>query len=98
MWWSSGIEALSEGFREKGRYRECRRLFYPAFYLSIYTFPKFVALHGNCMCAGRGAGDKGCPGYIVDQCLLTDTNGNMAWLQFEAMGFPRVKSCIHVRG
>jgi len=27
----------------------------------------------------------------VDQCLLTDTNGNMAWLQFETMGFPRVK-------
>ncbi len=27
----------------------------------------------------------------VDQCLLTDTNGSMAWLQFEAMGFPRVK-------
>src|SRR5215831_8709717 len=30
-------------------------------------------------------------GLRVDQCLLTDTNGNMAWLQFEAMGFPRVK-------
>jgi aconitate hydratase len=30
-------------------------------------------------------------GLSVDQCLLTDTNGNMAWLQFEAMGFPRVK-------
>ncbi len=27
----------------------------------------------------------------VDQCLLTDTNGNMAWLQFETMGFPRVR-------
>src|SRR5713226_2479604 len=27
----------------------------------------------------------------VDQCLLTDTNGNMAWLQFETMGFSRVK-------
>src|SRR5512147_312552 len=27
----------------------------------------------------------------VDQCLLTDTNGSMAWLQFEAMGFPRVR-------
>ena len=34
-------------------------------------------------------------GLRVDQCLLTDTNGNMAWLQFEAMGFPRVKpSCV----
>ena len=30
-------------------------------------------------------------GLRVDQCLLTDTNGNMAWLQFEALGFPRVK-------
>ena len=30
-------------------------------------------------------------GLRVDQCLLTDTNGNMAWLQFEAMGFARVK-------
>jgi aconitate hydratase len=27
----------------------------------------------------------------VDQVLLTDTNGAMALLQFEAMGFPRVK-------
>ncbi len=30
-------------------------------------------------------------GLRVDQCLLTDTNGTMAFLQFEAMGFPRVK-------
>ncbi len=29
-------------------------------------------------------------GLCVDQVLLTDTNGTMAWLQFEAMGFPRV--------
>ena len=29
-------------------------------------------------------------GIAVDQVLLTDTNGTMAWLQFEAMGFPRV--------
>jgi aconitate hydratase len=35
-------------------------------------------------------------GLRVDQCLLTDTNGNMAWLQFEAMGFPRVKPSIVV--
>src|SRR3989454_134500 len=28
-------------------------------------------------------------GIAVDQLLLTDTNGTMAWLQFEAMGFPR---------
>jgi aconitate hydratase len=27
----------------------------------------------------------------VDQVLLTDTNGTMAWLQFEAMGFDRVQ-------
>src|SRR5947208_13606149 len=26
----------------------------------------------------------------VDQVLLTDTNGTLPWLQFEAMGFPRV--------
>src|SRR5712692_2791342 len=30
-------------------------------------------------------------GLSVDQCLLTDTNGAMAFLQFEAMGFPRVR-------
>jgi len=30
-------------------------------------------------------------GLNVDQCLLTDTNGAMAFLQFEAMGFPRVR-------
>ena len=29
-------------------------------------------------------------GLAVDQVLLTDTNGAMAWLQFEAMGAPRV--------
>jgi aconitate hydratase len=29
-------------------------------------------------------------GLRVDQALLTDTNGTMALLQFEAMGFPRV--------
>jgi aconitate hydratase len=28
-------------------------------------------------------------GIGVDQVLLTDTNGTMSWLQFEAMGFPR---------
>jgi predicted aconitate hydratase len=28
-------------------------------------------------------------GISVDQALLTDTNGTMSWLQFEAMGFPR---------
>src|SRR5881628_1432387 len=30
-------------------------------------------------------------GLRIDQVLLTDTNGTMAWLQFEAMGFPRVR-------
>ena len=30
-------------------------------------------------------------GLRVDQVLLTDTNGTMAFLQFEAMGFPRVQ-------
>jgi predicted aconitate hydratase len=29
-------------------------------------------------------------GITVDQVLLTDTNGTMAFLQFEALGFPRV--------
>ena len=28
-------------------------------------------------------------GISIDQVLLTDTNGTMSWLQFEAMGFPR---------
>jgi len=31
-------------------------------------------------------------GLSVDQVLLTDTNGTMAWLQFEAMGFDRVQT------
>jgi aconitate hydratase len=30
-------------------------------------------------------------GLAADQILLTDTNGAMAFLQFEAMGFPRVR-------
>ena len=30
-------------------------------------------------------------GLAVDQVLLTDTNGTMAFLQFEAMGFPRIR-------
>ena len=39
--------------------------------------------------AGRAvAGEE--IGLGVDQVLLTDTNGTMAFLQFEAMGFPRV--------
>jgi aconitate hydratase len=32
----------------------------------------------------------------VDQALLTDTNGTMAWLQFEALGVPRVKPRLAV--
>src|SRR5262245_52577893 len=32
----------------------------------------------------------------VDQCLLTDTNGIMALLQFEVMGFPRVRPPVVV--
>src|SRR5574342_339968 len=40
--------------------------------------------------AGKAvAGDE--IGLQVDQALLTDTNGAMAFLQFEAMGFPRVR-------
>jgi aconitate hydratase len=35
-------------------------------------------------------------GIRVDQVLLTDTNGPMAWLQFEAMGIPRVQAPIAV--
>jgi aconitate hydratase len=31
-------------------------------------------------------------GLRMDQVLLTDTNGTMAWLQFEAMGFDRVRA------
>ncbi|MEK7446411.1 MAG: aconitate hydratase, partial [candidate division NC10 bacterium] len=30
-------------------------------------------------------------GLSVDQVLLTDTNGTGAFLQFEAMGFPRLR-------
>ena len=30
-------------------------------------------------------------GLTVDQILLTDTNGTLAFLQFEALGFPRVR-------
>ena len=38
--------------------------------------------------AGKAqAGDE--IGITIDQVLLTDTNGTMSWLQFEAMGFPR---------
>ena len=33
-------------------------------------------------------------GISVDQVLLTDTNGTMSWLQFEAMGFDL--SLIHI--
>jgi aconitate hydratase len=35
-------------------------------------------------------------GLRMDQVLLTDTNGTMAWLQFEAMGFDRVKAATVV--
>jgi aconitate hydratase len=46
--------------------------------------------------AGHLAGGEPVPGreiaLTVDQVLLTDTNGTMAWLQFEAMGFDRVKA------
>src|SRR5207244_9386329 len=31
-------------------------------------------------------------GIALDELLLTDTNGTMAWLQLEAMGFHRVVS------
>jgi aconitate hydratase len=31
-------------------------------------------------------------GLRMDQVLLTDTNGTMAWLQFEAMGFDHVRA------
>ncbi len=30
-------------------------------------------------------------GLRVDQVLLTDTNGTQAWLQYETLGFPRVR-------
>jgi len=35
-------------------------------------------------------------GIRVDQVLLTDTNGTMAWLQFEAMGLARVEAPLVV--
>ena len=44
----------------------------------------------RCLVAGKPAlGEE--IGLRADQCLLTDTNGAMALLQFEALGFPRVK-------
>ncbi len=48
---------------------------------------KLVRTH---LVAGEPAGGREI-GIRVDQVLLTDTNGTMAWLQFEAMGFPRVQ-------
>jgi len=43
----------------------------------------------NHLVAGRAViGEE--VGIGVDQVLLTDTNGTQAWLQFEALGFPRV--------
>jgi len=47
-------------------------------------------LIGSHLVAGEPAGGREV-GVRVDQVLLTDTNGTMAWLQFEAMGFPRVQ-------
>jgi aconitate hydratase len=48
---------------------------------------KLVEAH---LAAGRAvAGEE--IGLRVDQVLLTDTNGTQAWLQYEAMGFPRVQ-------
>ena len=47
---------------------------------------KLIETH---LVAGKAvAGDE--IGLSVDQILLTDTNGIQSWLQFEAMGFPRV--------
>jgi aconitate hydratase len=47
-------------------------------------------LIGSHLAAGKAvAGEE--IGLRVDQVLLTDTNGAMAFLQFEAMGFPRVR-------
>ncbi len=47
---------------------------------------KLIEAH---LVAGRAvAGEE--VGIGVDQVLLTDTNGTQAWLQFEALGFPRV--------
>jgi aconitate hydratase len=41
------------------------------------------------LAAGKAvAGDE--IGLNIDQILLTDTNGTMAFLQFEALGFPRI--------
>jgi aconitate hydratase len=44
-------------------------------------------IEGHLVAGKPVAGDE--IGISVDQLLLTDTNGTMAWLQFEAMGFPR---------
>ena len=53
---------------------------------------KLIASH---LVAGKPvAGEE--IGLRVDQCLLTDTNGSMAWLQFETMAVPRVKPPVVV--
>jgi aconitate hydratase len=54
---------------------------------AVNLVQKLIAGHlaGGEPVAGREIGLR------VDQVLLTDTNGTMAWLQFEAMGFPRVQ-------
>jgi aconitate hydratase len=55
---------------------------------------KLVESHLVAGAAGAGGADLGAGqeiGIRADQVLLTDTNGTMAWLQFEAMGFPRVR-------
>ncbi|MBI3454974.1 MAG: aconitate hydratase [Candidatus Rokubacteria bacterium] len=49
---------------------------------------KLIASH---LVAGQPAAGREI-GLRVDQVLLTDTNGTMAWLQFEAMGFDRVQA------
>ncbi len=51
------------------------------------VFQKLLASH---LVAGEPVAGREI-GLRVDQVLLTDTNGTMAWLQFEAMGFPRVQ-------
>ncbi len=45
-------------------------------------------IEAHCVAGKPVVGDE--VGIAVDQVLLTDTNGTQAWLQFEAMGFPRV--------
>ncbi|MEW6517352.1 MAG: aconitate hydratase [candidate division FCPU426 bacterium] len=53
---------------------------------------KILAAHG--MAAGSRPGDE--IALRIDQTLTQDATGTLAWLQFEALGLPRVKTRLSV--